>query len=198
MISTIIFDLGGVLFTNGAGLFVQYLAERYHYKEALLDAVIHGPTGSAYRSGSMSSGDFWKIFKASFPLPLGAAELERIWEFQYELIEETREIILELRKKYRVYYLSDTVKKRVDNLQKKYRFLTLFEGGVFSHEAGIRKPNPEIYKKVLARAGVSGTEAVFIDDKAHNLAPAAALGIHTIHFTNSRQLKRDLARLNLL
>lgn len=195
MISTIIFDLGGVLFTNGAGRFLKYLATHYHYPESALDEMINGKSGSAYRSGGISSEEFWTSFKASFPIPKSAQELEALWESQYELVSGTRDLILDLRKTYKVYYLSDTVQKRVQYLERMYNFLSWFDGGVFSYEVGVRKPNPEVYKKVLALAGVLGPQAVFIDDKEHFLEPAKALGMRTIHFKDALQVKKDLATL---
>ena len=45
---------------------------------------------------------------------------------------------------------------------------------------GTRKPEPRIYSLTLERLGISGEEAVFLDDIPGNLRPAAAMGIETI------------------
>ena len=45
------------------------------------------------------------------------------------------------------------------------------------------KPHPAIYERALARLGRSADEAVFIDDAPANIAGAATVGLHTIHFT---------------
>ena len=42
------------------------------------------------------------------------------------------------------------------------------------------KPDPRIYRDALEKSGVSGDEAVFIDDTPRNLEGAAALGITPI------------------
>jgi putative hydrolase of the HAD superfamily len=57
----------------------------------------------------------------------------------------------------------------------------LFDVRVISEREGIAKPDPAIYRRTLDRMGLPGEECVFVDDQAVNLAPAAALGITTVH-----------------
>jgi len=42
------------------------------------------------------------------------------------------------------------------------------------------KPEPELYREVLAREGASPEDVVFVDDRAENLGPARALGLDTV------------------
>lgn len=42
------------------------------------------------------------------------------------------------------------------------------------------KPQPQAYQRAAARLGVRPAECVFMDDLAHNLAPASALGMVTV------------------
>lgn len=47
--------------------------------------------------------------------------------------------------------------------------------------AGYRpKPMPETYDEIIARHGIDPGRTVFFEDSAHNLAPAAALGMTTV------------------
>jgi HAD superfamily hydrolase (TIGR01509 family) len=124
--------------------------------------------------------------------------LEKKWIDGYELIQETKTIIEELSKKYKVYFLSDNVKDRVDATDKKYNFLALFEDGVFSQEAGVRKPHPDIYKLALKKAGVKAEESVFIDDKESALVPAKEMGMITILFTSPKDLRERLQQIGLI
>lgn len=59
-----------------------------------------------------------------------------------------------------------------------------FDAVIDSSEVGLRKPDPAIYELMLTTLGVPASEVVFVDDTAHNLPPAAALGIETIHFVD--------------
>lgn len=45
------------------------------------------------------------------------------------------------------------------------------------------KPLPRGYLTVLATLGVQPHEAVMVDDAAHNIAAARALGMHTVHIS---------------
>ena len=58
--------------------------------------------------------------------------------------------------------------------------LELFDVVVDSCEEGIRKPDPEIYRRTAARLAVAPTACVFLDDSAANCEAAAAVGMQTV------------------
>ncbi len=53
----------------------------------------------------------------------------------------------------------------------------LFDDLVDSHEVGLRKPNPAIYRLALDRLGASAERTVFLDDVESNVDAATALGM---------------------
>jgi putative hydrolase of the HAD superfamily len=59
-------------------------------------------------------------------------------------------------------------------------FAELFDDVLDSHEVGLRKPNPAIYRLSLERLGVTAGRAAFLDDVQTNVAAAAAIGIHGV------------------
>lgn len=69
---------------------------------------------------------------------------------------------------------------------------------IVSGEVGLAKPDPEIFRYALERFGLDPTGTVMIDDNQDNLNSAAGVGLHTILFTSSAQLRQDLAGLGLL
>ncbi|WP_432586821.1 HAD family phosphatase [Streptomyces sp. HD1123-B1] len=71
-----------------------------------------------------------------------------------------------------------------------------FDAVVLSERAGVRKPSPAIYQLALDALGLPGPECVFVDDHAHNLPPAEALGIRTLHHTTDPE--STAAQLNAL
>lgn len=188
MFKLILFDLGGVLFTNGSNEFINRLAQRYQKTVSEIKTVIDGEIGTAYREGKINRDYFWQEVITKLNLREPAHILEKQWISSYQLIEATKTIILSLRKKYKVFYLSDNVKERVEGLERKFRFLNWFDGGIFSHEVGVRKPNPKIYSLVLKKAGFKAPETVFIDDKKSSLMPAKQMGMTTILFESPKQL----------
>jgi putative hydrolase of the HAD superfamily len=55
---------------------------------------------------------------------------------------------------------------------------------LFSCQLKLAKPDPECYSQALARLGASADDVIFIDDRAENVAAAAALGLRSVHFTS--------------
>lgn len=91
--------------------------------------------------------------------------------------------VKELKSKgYRVYYLSNyfeyLMRERPDVLE----FTNYMDGGIFSWQEHIIKPDPEIYRRLMQRYQLKPEECVFIDDSPKNIAAANALGIHGVLF----------------
>ncbi len=70
-----------------------------------------------------------------------------------------------------------------------------FSACYVSGELGLLKPHPEIYRHVLDDLGITPAEAVFIDNRAPNVAGAQALGITGHVFTGAAALRVFLAGL---
>lgn len=197
MVKVILFDLGGVLFTNGSKKFKEAIISRYNLDKAFVESVDED-IGSKYREAKITRDEFWKYFLEKLNIHERPDDLEREWISYYDLIEGTRDIIFELSKKYRVYYLSDNVKERVDKLDERFGFLKWFADGIFSHDVGVRKPNPKIYEYAIQKVGVKPDEIVFIDDKESSLIPARQMSITTVLFESPEQLRISLVSLGVL
>lgn len=63
----------------------------------------------------------------------------------------------------------------------------LFDVVVNSAHERVRKPDLEIYQRMLDRLDTTGEHCLFVDDIAENLTPAERLGIRTVHFTDTDQ-----------
>lgn len=73
-----------------------------------------------------------------------------------------------------------------------------FRDIVVSGDEKLIKPDPAIYALALARFGLEGPDAVFIDDSPKNVAAAQDAGIHALHFTDAAKLRGELTELGLL
>jgi putative hydrolase of the HAD superfamily len=71
----------------------------------------------------------------------------------------------------------------------------LFDGIVISGEVGMRKPSPEIYELGAQAVDLPPELCVFVDDLRFNLKPAAALGMATVHHTDSERTIAELEQL---
>ncbi len=59
------------------------------------------------------------------------------------------------------------------------------------------KPDPLIYEAAEQVTGLSGSDLVFIDDRADNAAAAADRGWHAIHHTSPQRTLQKLGELGL-
>lgn len=92
----------------------------------------------------------------------------------------------------RLYYLSNMSIPYARTLERKFEFLQWFDGGIFSGDVHLIKPEPAIYQLLQDRYMLDPAQTVFIDDLPGNVQAAQALGWHGIHFQSAAQLSRDL------
>lgn len=60
---------------------------------------------------------------------------------------------------------------------------------------GLRKPEPQAFDAVLQALDAPPESVIFIDDTLANVEAANACKIQGLHFSSTRQLESDLARL---
>ena len=73
-----------------------------------------------------------------------------------------------------------------------------FRDIVVSGDERLVKPDPAIYHLALDRFGLQPGEAVFVDDRADNVAGANGVGMHGLHFVDAPTLRGQLNALGLL
>lgn len=69
-----------------------------------------------------------------------------------------------------------------------------FDVVIESSKAGVRKPDPRIYRMMIEALGVEASACIYLDDLGVNCKPAAELGMHAIKVTGEAQLLADLRR----
>jgi len=79
-----------------------------------------------------------------------------------------------------------------------YPFLGDFDRAFVSGHMGISKPEVEIYRRVEDESGLAPDALLFTDDRAENIAAAAARGWQTHHFDGPAGLARRLAAEGLI
>ena len=79
-----------------------------------------------------------------------------------------------------------------------YPFLELLEDVIVSGTEGVAKPDPRIFEIVRERTGLPLDRLVFVDDRADNVAAAAAAGMDALLFTDAACLRAALRQRGLL
>ncbi len=195
MLSTIIFDLGGVL--------IDWNPE-YVFKDVIPD-----PERRKYFFENVCTHE-WNIEQdAGRSLEDATTLLVNQWpEWETEVrayysrwedmlggpIEETVELLRELHGlgTHRLLALTNWSAETFPVALERYDFLQWFEGILVSGTEKTRKPFADIYHLILDRYGVQAEEAVFIDDSLKNIEGAEAVGMKGIHFQNADQLQEAL------
>jgi len=193
-ITTIFFDIGGVLLTDGWGHDSRRAAaERFgldwdeyadrHEKvahaietnhmtlEHYLDRAIF------YRPRSFPREEFRDfIFAQSQPKPDAIEIVRQLAESRRYLMATLNNEILELNV-YRIKHFGLS------------RYFSVFFSSCF---LGLRKPDEAIYRTALQVTQRQPEECIFIDDREVNLECPRELGLRTIHFQDATQLRREL------
>ncbi|MEO6454126.1 MAG: HAD family phosphatase [Ginsengibacter sp.] len=115
-------------------------------------------------------------------------------------IHDTVEIFRTLKaiNKYRFYALTNWSAETFPVALQRYDFLQWFDGIVMSGEERTRKPFAEIYQLLLTRFNVDPAEAIFIDDSIRNIKGAEEAGIEGIHFQSPPQLLSTLKQREII
>jgi len=77
-------------------------------------------------------------------------------------------------------------------MKREFDWLSRFDVLVWSYQLRMAKPDPAIYRHVLAELGTQPAETLFIDDRAVNVQAALALGFQAIEFSSVEKLRADL------
>lgn len=98
---------------------------------------------------------------------------------------------------HRLFYLSNMPAPLADHLLHSHAFLAWFEGGVFSSQVRLMKPQPAIFHAAARRFGLAPQELILIDDVAHNVDAARALGWQAIRFRGAPECAAALSAASL-
>lgn len=96
---------------------------------------------------------------------------------------------------HRVGLLTNNVREWEPRWRATLPVAELFDIVVDSSREGVRKPDPEIYRRLVARLGADPETVLLLDDLEENCAAARAQGMHAIRFDTTDQAVRDVGRL---
>ena len=99
---------------------------------------------------------------------------------------------------YPLYALSNWSAETFPWVSKEYAFFDLFDDIVLSGDVKMIKPDPAIFKLLLARIRYPAHSCLLIDDSQPNIVAAKSLGFNTINFKSPEQLESELQRYHLL
>jgi 2-haloacid dehalogenase len=197
----VVFDFGGVLIDwDPRHLYRKLFAGDEAAMEHFLATVCTHEWNRGQDAGR-SFAEGARLLKAEHPdkTELIDAYHTRFDEMLAGPIAGSVEILAELRDRGTpLYGLTNWSAETYPAALERFAFLHWFRAILVSGEVGLIKPDPRIFALMIERFEIAAQQAVYIDDVETNVAAAASLGIHAIHFTTPTILREELVGLGLL
>jgi FMN phosphatase YigB (HAD superfamily) len=198
-ISSVIFDLGGVLFDIDYSLtqraFVEIGATKNFYniysqqkQEGFFDD---------FEKGTITTNEFRRQVKQWLPSGITDTQIDKAWNAMLLGFPVSKiDLLKQLGKRYRLFLLSNTneihlpeVLNMMAHLDGSKGIEHLFERYYYSCRMGMRKPDKEIFDKVCGENSLAPSNTLFVDDLLLNVEGAKRAGLSTLHCTSSVRLE---------
>ena len=195
MIKSIVFDLGGVLYTYDHNKLMGEVSHELQIaKETVINAWKKGIV--AFETGKISEQYFWKIFLNELKVTYDLKILHKVVINHFKPILKTLAIVHKLKDKFILGLISNQT-SWIDELDKKYHFRELFNISLISKEVSLRKPQKEIFHLFIKKSNLKPNEIIFIDDSLDYKKEIEKIGIEFIHYKDSKQLAEKLIKRGL-
>ena len=194
VVDTVIFDLGGVIMRNGGP---RDFTRRYpDHDPAVVAEIVMGPhhldtdhQWHRVERGEITLAECREITKRALDdagirasVPAERPPASGGPAFRFALNDDMVALVGDLRAAgVRTGILTNNVREFREWWWPLMDFESHFDVIVDSHEVGMRKPNPAIYRLTMDRLGASPATTAFLDDLEANVAAASALGMHGVH-----------------
>lgn len=189
-----IFDIGGVVTTTfDYGMVFRRMglsADRFYELCRIEDG--KRDIWEELQCGWLTNDEFWKLFKENSGLSIEFDYFRML--FHPELIQETIDIIKELKKRdpsCRIVAGTNTIQSHYEIHIERGDY-AYFDSTYASNKIHLSKPGTDFFKVILEAEGVKPEDAFFTDDKAGNCLAAESLGIKTYCFDNGEGLRNKL------
>ncbi|MDR2118964.1 MAG: HAD family phosphatase [Tannerellaceae bacterium] len=202
-VKNIVFDLGGVIIDLDITRSIRRFEELGipHIGE-ILDQYEQRGIFLALERGEMDLPAFCSALSRYAGKSLSMEEVVYAWKgFIVDVSPYKLDYILDLRKKYRVYLLSNT-NPAIFEWAETEAFSSAglpisryFDAMYVSYKVGLTKPDPRIFEYMLKHGGMTASETLFVDDGERNIAVARSLGLHTYQPRNGEDWREAIGRL---
>ncbi|MBU0979556.1 MAG: hypothetical protein KJ709_02010 [Nanoarchaeota archaeon] len=197
MIKGIIFDWFGVCTVeNWADVLGRELGSKLNLDESFVKRKFV-PLIQPFARAELSPEQFLERFIASLDKSKNPQDFAYLFEAIPKVNIELLDYILELRKRYPVFLLSNNFGPVFTNYEKWVDFNRYFDRLFLSHRLKMSKTQEGIWEKVIGQVGYEPGELAYIDNKKEYLEPAKRLGINTVLFLNNDQVIKELADLGI-
>ncbi len=190
MIKNIILDIGGVIFDDSKNNTDKVLNKNSYniYQKA------YGGNFKKCLLGEMTINEHIKTFENDSDYQ----DIKYVLSYEnlnvnLPLIKDNFAYIKELKKKgYKLFILSNMTYESHLYIKNTIDIDKTFDGGIYSYQENIKKPDPRIYELLIDRYNLNKEETIFFDDKEKNVISANSLGIKSFVFKSIDDIKNNL------
>ncbi|HEY1499549.1 MAG TPA: HAD-IA family hydrolase [Acidobacteriaceae bacterium] len=199
-ISTILWDIGGVLLTNAwdrqqrDAVLTHFGLDHADFEHR------HAEVDQAWEKDEIGVDEYLRYTVFFQPRTFTQPEFLDAMRTQSQVLEDSAIGILRRFSASEQYVLATVNNEsRAMNEFRLAKFNLLDDFGAFfsSCYLGLRKPDRKIYQVALDVVQRDPELVAFIDDRPENVAAAVSLGIHGIQYQGSAQLTGELAKLGI-
>lgn len=200
MITTVLFDLGGVvcrydpserlaLLAADCGLEPDEVHRRVWASSLSLD----------FELGRYTTPEWYGLVREALGLRMDADRFLGVMLTALAVDHEVIALVDRIRARTRTAMLTDNPPLLVEALPTHFpEIAPRFDPFLISCELGLLKPSRESFEAALARLGEPAANVLFIDDIEANVLGARACGIEAVQFTSAAGLRADLVRYRVL
>jgi len=205
-IKTILFDVGGVLFTPLDDTAVNQRREKlarqlgYENADQMWNRFFTGSEWEMAKTGGWTDAQMWSALLSLH----GISDLRGQQQFLDQLFQDVglkadmRRLILELHGRFKLSILSNASDRLDHILNEQMKIARYFDVIINSHFIGVAKPERKAYEITLKRLGDEPGQVLFIDDQLRNIEAAGQLGIPGYVFEDLEGLRKELTRRSLI
>jgi HAD superfamily hydrolase (TIGR01509 family) len=186
-----IFDIGNVLINFKPKIFLHTLFDNPEDEARLYNIVFKGSEWIELDRGTLTPEEACARFllKAPQDRMLIFKTMESLTEMLTP-INGTVALLPEIKANgHKLFYLSNYHKELSRYIQTKNPFFDLFDGGVFSCDVHMTKPDLGIYRYFLDKFKLAPKDCLFFDDVEENIRSAESLGIQCVLYINEHTVK---------
>ena len=190
MVKNIILDIGGVIFDDSTKNINNVLNEdstelcNKVYGKAFKDCVLGNLEVSDYIEKYRYDEDYDKI-----KYILNKDNLK----ISYPLMKENYDYICNLKNRgYNLYILSNIARESYEYVMASTNIDKVFNGGVYSFQEHLVKPDEKIFKLLVNRYNLNKEETIFFDDRERNVIAGNNYGIKSFVFKSVDDIEREL------
>ncbi len=200
-IKHIILDLGGVILNIDYKLTEQaFTALGIENFQQLYSQAQQTSLFDDFETGRIDGFAFIKAIQDLAGLPLNTEDIRNAWNAMLLDFPLRRlQILQQLQLHYDMVLLSNTNEIHEEAFNK----ILMQTGGIpniglffdkvyLSHRIGMRKPDIEVYKRILDETGFKAEHTLFVDDSLQHVEGARKAGIQAIHLEKGMSMEKDI------